>query len=50
MSYNDYTDKLGQVLKACKTQNINANIKKLQDDIISGIDTVDIIENLHEYV
>jgi hypothetical protein len=50
MSYKTYTDKLGQVLKACKIQNINANMKKLQDDIISGIDTEDIIENLHRYV
>lgn len=50
MSYKIYTNNLGQVLKACKLQNINANMKKLQDDIISGIDTEDIIENLHRYV
>lgn len=50
MSYKTYTDKLVQVLKACKVNNINANMKKLQDDIIGGIDTDVIIENLHRYV
>jgi hypothetical protein len=50
MSYKTYTYKLGQILKACKVQNINANIKKLQDDLISGICVEDIIENLHKYI
>lgn len=50
MSYKTYTYKLEQVLKACKSQNINANMKKLQDDIVNGIDTEDIIENLPKYV
>lgn len=46
----DYSSKLGQVMKACKVQNINANIKKLQDDIINEICIDDIIENLHKYI
>lgn len=50
MSYKVYIDKLGQVLKACKDQNINTNMKKLQYDIVSGVDTDVIIENLHKYV
>ena len=50
MNYKTYIDKLGQVLKACKVQNVNANMKKLQDDIVSGVDTKDIIENLHRYI
>lgn len=50
MSYKVYTDKLGRVLKACKVKNINANMKRLQDDIVRGINTEDIIENLHSYV
>jgi hypothetical protein len=50
MSYKAYIDKLGQVLKACKVQNVNANIKKLQNDIISGVSSKDIIDNLHSYV
>jgi hypothetical protein len=50
MSYKDYSNKLGQVLKACKVQNINANMKKLQDDITSGIVIEDIIKNLHKYI
>jgi predicted RNase H-like nuclease (RuvC/YqgF family) len=50
MSYKTYTDKLEQVLKACKIQNINANMKKLQDDIVSGICIGDIIENLYKYI
>ena len=50
MSYKTYTDKLGQVPKACKLQNINANMKKLQDDIVGGINISDIIDNLHSYV
>jgi hypothetical protein len=50
MSYKTYTDKLGQVLKACKVKNVNANMKKLQADIVGGIDTEDIIKNLHKYV
>lgn len=50
MSYKTYADRLGKVLKACKTQNINANMKKLQDDIERGIDKDAIIENLHKYV
>lgn len=50
VSYKTYTDKLGQVLKACKVRNVNANIKKLQEDIINGICINDIIENLHKYM
>lgn len=50
MNYKTYTDKLAKVLEVCKIQNINANMKRLQDNIISGIDTEDIIENLHSYV
>lgn len=50
MSYNTYTNKLGQVLKACKTQNINANMKKLQDDIVDGVCMEYIIKNLQKYV
>jgi hypothetical protein len=50
MSYKVYTNKLEQVLKACKNQNINASIKKLQDDILIGADIDCIIKNLHKYV
>lgn len=50
MSYKTYIDKLGQVLKVCKINNINANMKKLQSDIISGINIEDIIKSLHKYV
>lgn len=50
MSYKTYTDKLGQVLKACKMHNINVNMKRLQDDIIVGTDVEDIIRNLHKYI
>lgn len=50
LSNKDYSNKLGQVLKACKRKNINANMKKLQDDIMAEIDTNDIIENLHKYI
>jgi hypothetical protein len=50
MSYKTYADKLGQVLRACKVQNINANIKKLQVDIKRGIDKDFIINNLDCYV
>lgn len=50
MSYKTYTDKLGRVLEACKVRNINANMKRLQDDIVNGIDAKDIIENLHRYI
>lgn len=50
MSYKDYSNKLGQVLKACKMYNINANMKKLQADIVDGVCVTDIIENLHKYL
>lgn len=50
MSYKTYADKLGQVLKACKIQNVNANMKKLQDDIVDGIEINDIIKNLNKYI
>jgi predicted RNase H-like nuclease (RuvC/YqgF family) len=50
MSYKTYSDKLGQVLKACKSQNINASIKKIQDDILVGTDINCIINNLHKYI
>lgn len=50
MSYKVYSDKLEQVLKACKNQNINASIKKLQNDILEGADVNNIIKNLHKYV
>lgn len=50
MSYKTYTDKLRQVLKACKVQNINANMKKLQADIKRGIDKEFIINNLDCYI
>ncbi|NRU52449.1 hypothetical protein [Clostridium beijerinckii] len=50
MNYKTYTKALGQVLEACKSQNINANMKKLQDDIISGVDANCIIKNLYKYI
>lgn len=50
MSYESYTDKLGQVLQACKNQNVNASIKKLQSEILGGTDIDCIIENLHQYI
>lgn len=45
-----YSDSLQEILIACKIKNINANIKKLQDDILAGINTNNIIDNLYKYI
>lgn len=50
MSLKEYSNILQEVLTACKRQYINANIKKLQNDIIAGVCVIDIIENLHKYI
>jgi hypothetical protein len=45
-----YSDSLQEILIACKIQNINANIKKLQDDILAGVRINNIIDNLYKYI
>jgi hypothetical protein len=46
----NYSNSLQKVLTACKSNNINANMKKLLDSITNGTNTDDIINNLYKYV
>ena len=46
----NYSDSLQKVLTACKSNNINANMKKLLNSITDGTNTDDIINNLDKYI